>query len=303
MLAKSALGNRKLIAILGASGSGKSSLALKIAEKIDAEIFSLDSLSIYKQIDIASAKPKKEELKRIRHYGIDCLNINEHNNAVVFKNLLNEALKTKKTLLIVGGSSFYLKSIIDGLSPVPLIQEELKSQISFQISSLKNPYEFLEKIDKEYAKNIKFNDSYRIHKALEIYFSTSMTPNEYFKLHPKEPFELPIKTYCIQIDRDALKNQIFLRTKSMIKEGIIDEIESLLKKYPKTCQPFSAIGPKECILYLENKIKLTQLEELINTHTSQLAKRQTTFNKTQFKDIEILSKEDVFDSVLRFSAF
>lgn len=294
--------NTTLIAILGPSASGKSALALQIAKEIDAEIFSLDSLSIYKEIDIASAKPKKSDLDTIKHYGINELEITEPNNAMVFKNLLELAIKTtkKQTLLIVGGSSFYLKAIIDGLSVMPVILEKEKETISTQIDSLPHPYEFLSQIDPLYAKSLQPKDTYRISKALEIFFATANAPSEYFATHPKIPFQTPIKLYEIATDRESLKEKISLRTHQMMEEGIVQEMDHLLKKYPKNSQPFKAIGPKECISYLEGEITYKELPILISTHTAQLAKRQSTFNRTQFCNISRLPSKEIYEDILNF---
>lgn len=291
-----------LIAILGPSASGKSALALEIAKEIDAEIFSLDSLSIYKEIDIASAKPKKSDLDTIKHYGINELEITEPNNAMVFKNLLDLAIeKTKKqTLLIVGGSSFYLKAMIDGLSVMPVISEKEREAITAQIDSLSNPYEFLSKIDPLYATSIQPKDSYRISKALEIFFATHTPPSEYFATHPKIALQSPIRLYEIATHREKLREKISLRTHQMIEEGIVQEIEYLLKKYPKNSQPFKAIGPKECISYLQGEITYEELPILISTHTAQLAKRQSTFNRTQFCNISRLSAKEIYEDILNF---
>ncbi|WP_233709975.1 MULTISPECIES: tRNA (adenosine(37)-N6)-dimethylallyltransferase MiaA [unclassified Helicobacter] len=287
----------KLIAILGSSGSGKSDLAISLAKELDAEIFSLDSLSIYKEIDILSAKPSLKDRTEITHYGVDRLEIFEENNATIFKNLLLEAIKEtqKKILLIVGGSSFYLKAIIQGLSPLPPISQEIKNQIS----CLKNPYKTLLEKDEFFAKNIKPQDSYRIQKGLEILFSTNTPPSQYFKDNPPLPFPYPIDIFCIDINREVLRQRIIKRTEEMLLNGGILEMENLLKKYKKTSQPFKAIGPKECIDFLENKINLECLKEQIINHTMQLAKRQKTFNKNQFKEIKFLSKDLLFDEILR----
>lgn len=288
--------NIKIIAIIGATSSGKSDLAFKLAQILDAEIFSLDSLSIYKEIDIASAKPSKNELKAIRHYGIDELEIPQTNNVVVFKNLLEFTLQTtpKKVLLIVGGSSFYLKSIIEGLSPIPMISSKKKLEIKAQILSLQNPYAYLKLIDPLYAKKIKPTDTYRLHKILEIFFATQIPPTQYFGIYPKLAFTQAIKLYALKIDREILRERIKHRTKTMIQKGIVEEIHLLLQKYPSSCQPFKAIGPKECIAYLENKINQKELEELIFTHTCQLAKRQNTFNRTQFQEVVCGDAKEIF---------
>lgn len=276
----------RLIAILGGSGSGKSQLGLELAQKHSCEIFSLDSLSIYQEIDIASAKPTKEELESVTHYGVNILSPTEHNNALVFDTLLKDTItktqsRGKDTLLIIGGSSFYLKAIIEGLSPLPKLSNQKQKEIEEQISSLSNPLEFLLSIE----PNLPFShqDSYRIRKYLEIYFSTNLAPSIYFKQNPKIPFAYPIEKYALVLDREVLRERIAIRTQKMDELGLLDEAQRLLQKYGNEIQPFSSIGLKECKEYFEGKISSKEeLLSLISTHTAQLAKRQSTFNRTQF---------------------
>ncbi|CBG40437.1 tRNA (adenosine(37)-N6)-dimethylallyltransferase MiaA [Helicobacter mustelae] len=287
----------KLLAILGPTGCGKSDLAIELALRLDAEIFSLDSLSIYKHINILSAKPSQVELTKVHHYGIDILEISQENNAMLFKKLLLEAIKTtkKKILILVGGSSFYLKAICEGLSILPNITKEIREQVS----SIPTPYAFLQSIDPIYAARLKPKDPYRITKALEIYFSSKMIPSAYFQAHPPLPFPYKIEHFCIAIKREFLREKITLRTQKMLDLGGIEEIETLLRLYPKSSQPFRAIGPKECIAYLNKEINKEELKTLITTHTMQLAKRQQTFNRTQFSSMTFLEKPLLFDKILK----
>lgn len=276
----------RLIAILGGSGSGKSRLGLELAQKLDCEIFSLDSLSIYQEINISSAKPTKKELMSVHHYGINILSPLEHNNASLFCSLLQEAIcqtqeKRKKALLIIGGSSFYLKSIIDGLSPLPAIQKNTLEEIKEKIANLTSPLEFLQSIESKLP--FSHQDTYRVHKYLEIYFSTGVAPSVYFQQNPKIPFPYKIEKYALSLPREILRERITLRSEKMLEMGILDEAKTLLEKYGGQIQPFGSIGLKECKEYFEGKIKNTdELLSLISTHTIQLAKRQNTFNRTQF---------------------
>ena len=291
----------KLIAIIGPTASGKSALGLELAKELDSEIFSIDSLSIYKEIDIASAKPSRQDLDRIRHYGINELAPNEHCNAGVFLNLLHKAMQTtkKSNLLIIGGSGFYLFSIIDGLSLMPTLTQSKQNEIRQKIQSLSNPYEFLTSIDHTSAKSISPNDTYRIYKLLELYFATNEAPSHYFATHKKTPFPYPIDIYALQIKRDELRALIAKRTKTMLDSGIISEAENLLESYGREIQPFKAIGLKECLDFLDNKIDKTKLENLITTHTCQLAKRQETFNRSKFKTAISLPKDEIYKTIIK----
>ncbi len=261
----------------------------------------MDSLSIYKDINIASAKPSLEERKNIKHYALDYLNIDEKNNAQVFKTLLEDAIRVcpKKILLIVGGSSFYLKSILEGLSEMPKPSSEQILKIEQEINALTNPYEFLKSIDPNTAFKIHYNDTYRIHKALEIFYLTHTPPSEYFKKNPKKPFEHAISLFALSIDKDTLQNNIKKRTKNMLNLGLIEEIKALYTKFPKDSQPFKAIGVKESILYLEKRLTLSELEEAIFSNTMKLAKRQNTFNKTQFQNLCMGGIEEIERAILK----
>lgn len=280
----------RLIALIGSSGSGKSALAHKLARAFDCEIFSLDSLSIYQEIDIASAKPTLQEQNEVCYYALNILKPNQPSNAMLFKNLLEQSIVTscakgKKVLLIVGGSSFFLKSIIEGLSPMPQILPEHKEKVQ-SVGDLDAKYRLLNTLDSVYAQKINPKDTYRIEKALEIYFSTNCVPSVYFTSHPKRPFTYPIEIFCIYLEKEALRKRIAQRTAKMMEQGIVEEAKKLWQHYESNAPALQCIGIKECIAFLESRIpSLKKLEETIFHHTCQLAKRQRTFNRTQFSHI------------------
>ncbi|EES89155.1 tRNA (adenosine(37)-N6)-dimethylallyltransferase MiaA [Helicobacter canadensis] len=280
----------KIFAILGGSGSGKTALSLEVAQKKQCAILSLDSLSVYQEIDLISAKPTKKERAGIPHFGIDILSPTQSHNVQIFIQEYQKAKEfcqnNQQNLLIVGGSSFYLKMLLEGLSDFAL-EEKQRSEILEKINTLgdlEKQYSFLESIDKQWAIRIKPTDYYRIQRALEIYFATSKIPSLYFKENPPIPIIENCEIYEIVWQRDFLRQRIKQRTRQMLENGAIDEVCGLLKKYGKTYQWAKSIGIKEIVEFLEGKFSQETLEELISTHTAQLAKRQRTFNKTQFKE-------------------
>lgn len=297
----------QIFALIGASGSGKSALGLELAARYDGEIFSLDSLSIYRHIDIASAKPSQEERARIVHYGIDELEPSEPCSVMNFWQSLESALaqarsKGKKSFFIVGGSSFYLKSMIEGLSPMPQLPQQQISALRERVSAITNPHEFLSHIDAPYASMLKPTDTYRIHKALEIYFATHTAPSAYFAAHPKQRFEslqnVPI--LVLDMPREILREKIATRTHKMLALGLLDEVKFLRDTYPPTSQSLKAIGIKESLEFLATGSKdTTALCEQIATHTAQLAKRQSTFNRTQFRNTLLLDSEQIHKQVAK----
>jgi len=294
---------KNLFAIIGPTASGKSDLAIKLAQKLDSVILSVDSLSIYKEIDIASAKPTKEEMSNIKHFGIDILYPNESFDVVKFIKLYNEAKswakEHNKGLIVVGGTSFYIKVLKDGISPMPKISKEIEQKVAKEILDIDSAYQKLLKIDKEYAKSITKKDNYRISKALSIYYATNQKPSDYFKANKPKPIELNLKIYEIAINREELRTKITKRTKKMIEVGLIDEVAYLEKKYTKKPNCMKAIGIKEVLDYFDGVYNLQELEAKIITNTARLAKRQVTFNKTQLKVDFRGSVKEIFSLCLK----
>jgi len=268
-----------LFAIIGPTASGKSNLALNLAKKLNYEILSLDSLSIYKEIDIASAKPSKEELNKVKHYGVNEIYPNEKFAVTKFIEIYKKI--SHKNIIIVGGTSFYLKAMLEGISPLPKITPEIKKEAK------KFSFEKLQKIDPIFTSKISSNDTYRISKGAEIFLATNLVPSEYFKKNPPIPILPKIPIFEIAVDREILRKRIKLRTENMFKAGLIDEVAYLETKYKDRRLPaLKAIGIKEVLDYFNGIYNKNELYEKIVTNTSRLAKRQQTFNKTQFNTIK-----------------
>ncbi len=273
------------IAILGPTASGKTTLSIDLAHKLNANILSLDSLSIYKEINIASAKPTCKEMQGIKHFGINSLQVNDDFNVIVFFELYKEAKKLSekegKNLIIVGGTGFYLKSMIDGISYKPQISKETKLKVA---NSLTNGYALMSEFDELYASAISKNDTYRIEKWLEIYFQTGVIPSQFFEQNKREPIIKNLELFEIVIDKEILKERINLRTQIMLNDGLIDEIFFLENKYTRAPNPMKSIGIIETLSFLDGDLNKNELKEKIITNTARLAKRQKTFNSSQFKE-------------------
>jgi len=292
----------KQLAIIGPTASGKSDLAIKIALQIDAYILSIDSLSIYKEIDIVSAKPSCEELNAVKHFGIDVLNPDEYFSVDIFidlyKEVIGECEKNSKNLIIVGGTSFYLKTLVQGLSILPDITDETKEIVNKKLLNLESCYSFLYELDGEYMKKISSNDSYRIEKALLIYEASKLSPTEWFKQNPPKPIIENLDIFNIDVDRDVLRKRIFKRTNRMLELGLLDEICYLEQKYSRLPHAMGSIGIVEVLEYLDNKVTKEEMLANISIHTGQLAKRQQTFNRTQFENITHAPLEELEEIIL-----
>ncbi len=277
----------KQIAIIGPTASGKSDVALELAVKHNAYILSIDSLSIYKEIDIASAKPAAKTLLHVKHFGINTLYLNEHFDVTTFieyyRQAHREATKHAKNLIIVGGTSFYLKSLLTGISPLPAIDDTLKLHVKTLLQDLPRAYEELLDIDAAYMQRISPLDRYRIEKTLLIYKASGMAPSQWFAEHPAQPVITNLPIFEIEISRDVLRERITQRTHHMIRKGLIDEVALLEQKYTRTPNAMKAIGIAEVLEFLDGHCSKEVLIENIITHTAQLAKRQQTFNRSQFQ--------------------
>jgi tRNA dimethylallyltransferase len=294
----------KQLAIIGSTASGKTSLSIKVAHKTNAHILSLDSLALYKEIDIVSAKPSMKERGSIRHFGLDMIPPSENFDVSTFIKLYHEVYalcqKEGKNLIIVGGTSFYLKMLIEGISSIPKISQSTQNLCVKHIQDLEETYQWLLSLDPHYMSNIASKDSYRIEKALQLYLETSLIPTEYFRQNPPTPtITAPLPIYQIVWEREQLRKRITQRTQIMLNQGLIDEICMLEKKYTRTPNCMKSIGIKETLAYLDGKYSKKMLLEKISTNTARLAKRQTTFNNGQFKILTKGSLEELEKILLK----
>ncbi len=276
----------KQLAIIGPTASGKSDLALSLAHEYNAVLLSIDSLSIYKEINIASAKPSDDELDNAVHFGINVLSPNETASVFTFIDEYHRASSYAtahdKNLIIVGGSSFYLKSMLEGLSYIPPITDETKSIAAKILCNLEKAHSFLKQIDPEMMAKIMPSDAYRIEKMLHLYLQTKIAPSQWFYEHPAKPILQNCPIINIDIDRTLLRERIALRTQKMITAGLIDEVARLEQAYGRSSNSMKSIGILETLEFLDGKIDKETLKDTIITHTAQLAKRQQTFNSHQF---------------------
>ena len=283
------------IAIIGTTASGKSDLALSIAREMDAVILSLDSLCIYRQIDIASAKPSEEQLREIRHFGVNLIYPNEYFSVGEFIKEYAAARAFAELsgapLIITGGSGFYLKAMLSGLAPkVP----DFKSEISND-----EIYTLALRIDPEFAAKLSAADSFRLKKWLSIYKFCGEAPSKFLRENTAPPVISDIKIFEIEAPKQWLAGRIEVRTKAMFERGLLEEAEFLFARYGSECRALGCIGLKECGQLLRGQISRAQCEQLVSLHTVQLAKRQRTFNRSQFADKISAPLESLYSEILK----
>ncbi len=275
--------NKKIIIICGPTASGKSDLALSLAKILDTEIVSADSMYIYKDLNIGTAKPTSLEMQGIKHHLInvvspfDSFSVSDYRNLAlpIIENLLSKG----KTPIICGGTGFYINSILYDFS---YGNSEANLEVRDKYMNLAKEkgndyvYGILQEFDLESAKKLHPNDLKRVVRALEIYHSGTKKSDINDQLVPKFDY----LAYSINFDREVLYSRINKRVDIMVQNGLVDEVRFLLKNgVSKENQCMQAIGYKEIIDYLENNCSLDKAIEDIKLNTRHYAKRQITYFK------------------------
>ena len=270
-----------IIAICGATATGKSGLALQIAQSFNSVIISADSRQVYREFNIGTAKPSLAEQKLIPHYLIDIceptktLTLAEYQQQAnqLIENYPQIALDPSFPPLLVGGTGLYLKSITRGLkiprvSPHPELRSQLSALGQTQL------YAFLRQIDPIAAQKIHFNDQTRTIRALEVFYVTGKAISAQ---QGENPPNYPILQIGLDCELDVLEKRIASRTHKMIELGLVAEVENLLQKYGENLSLLDTLGYSEIKQYLAGDLSLEKAIALTITHTRQFAKRQRTW--------------------------
>ena len=278
----------KIILIAGPTACGKSNFALKLSKKIEGEIVNADSMQVYKQLQILTARPKKKDLKKIKHhlYGF-CDVRKNYSTGEWLKHLLKkikDIRKRKKVPIIVGGTGLYFKALTDGLVKIPNIPIQARNKIRLMQRKLgqKKFYNRLLKLDPLIKNTIEKNDVQRSIRAYEIKYQTKKSIIEWYKktIIYFSPDEF-IKIY-IDYPRESLIKRINLRVDDMFAEGAVEEVRRFNKlKVKKENSSNKVIGIKEISNFLNKQCSLDQTKELIAIKTRQYAKRQATWARGQ----------------------
>jgi tRNA dimethylallyltransferase len=271
------------IVICGATATGKSGLALELAQRLNSVIISADSRQVYREFDIGTAKPTPIEQQLVPHYLIDICDPTETLTLAQYQEKAQALIETSEFRipnsefipppLLVGGTGLYIKSIVKGLkiprvSPQPELRSQLQSLGQTQL------YAFLCQVDAIAAQKIHPNDEVRTLRALEVYYVTGKPISEQ---QEENPPNYPILQIGLDCETEALRKRIQLRTEKMIEAGLVEEVERLGKKYGWHLPLLDTLGYQEIKQYLAGELSLSEAKELIVLHTRQFAKRQRTW--------------------------
>ena len=274
-----------LVIITGPTAVGKTEISIELAKAINGEIISADSIQVYKYMDIGSAKIKKEEMQGIKHYLIDEFEPDDEFNVNVFQKLtkkyINEIYEKGKTPIIVGGTGFYIQSVLYDIDFDETEDNHEYRKTLEQIYKDKGAqylYNMLKEVDEESAKAIHYNNVKRVIRALEYNHQTGKKISDHNKEQSEHASPYNFKYFVLNDKRELLYSRINKRVDFMIKEGLVDEVKSLLDKgYDRNLVSMQGIGYKEIIEYLDGKISLDEAVELIKKNTRHFAKRQLTW--------------------------
>jgi tRNA dimethylallyltransferase len=286
--------NTNRLLILGVTASGKGRLAFDLAESLGAEIISIDSMKVYRRMDIGTAKPPRQARERIKYHLIDVVEPSEAFSVGKFLDLAYDAMeqikRRKKRIIAVGGTALYIKALLYGLFEGPGSDKQIRAELQAEAENegLEQLYRQLTEIDPVTAERIGHRDCKRIIRALEVY---KITGKPISSLQQQFDAEKPLHDWTIiglRREKSVESSRINQRAKKIIAAGLVDEVKALLaEEKPLSQQARCAIGYAEIIDYLNGKISLEDATELIKKNTRRFAKNQRTWFKT-FKDVHWL---------------
>jgi tRNA dimethylallyltransferase len=272
--------NNTLVVLLGPTAVGKTELSIRLAKLLSCDIISADSRQIYKEIDIGTAKPTKEELQEVKHHFIDILPLDQYYSAAQYETdalaLISSQAATQPYQLMVGGSMMYIDAVTKGIDDIPTIEDETREEMrrKFETEGLDALCAELRLLDPEYYDLVDKKNHKRIVHALEICYQTGRTYTSFRKNQTKErPFRI-IKI-GLRRERDNLFARINARVDQMMQQGLMDEVRRV---YPRReLNSLNTVGYKELFKVLDGEWELTMAVERMKKNTRVYAKKQMTW--------------------------
>lgn len=282
---------RKVIIIMGATASGKTSLALNLAPLLSTEIISADSRQIYKYLNIGTAKPSEQELNLIKHHLVDCLDLDEVYNAYRFEkesiSIIKALHSSGKIPIVVGGTGLYIKALINGIFADDTSNETLRAEIESKriLQGNESIYKDLVKVDPIAAGSMLPQNYKRVIRALEVFYLTNRSIID-LQANYKRFLDFDFRLFYLQWERNSLYERINTRTDLMLKSGLLEEVSSIIAMgYSPSLNSLNTVGYKEIIDYLSGRVSLSKALDLIKRNSRHYAKRQETW----FRKMEVSS--------------
>lgn len=300
-----------LIVIGGPTASGKTNLAVKLAQKINGEIISADSMQVYKYMNIGTAKPSKEEMQGIKHYLIDEFYPDEEFNVSIFKNKAKKYIdlihSKGKIPILAGGTGFYIQAVVnDNNFSQTQADNSYRDRLCIEVEQFGNIYlhDKLKEVDLVSAQNIHPNNVKRVIRALEFYEQTQTPISLHNEIEKQKISPYAVKYILLNLERKELYDRINTRVDTMIKNGLIDEVKQLLDMgYCEKLVSMQGLGYKELVPYIKGQTSLEETISLIKQGTRRFAKRQFTWFKRQCEgkwiDIDELNTQEIIINIAK----
>lgn len=290
--------------ICGPTGSGKTEVAIKLAEILPFEIISADSRQVIKYLNIGTAKPTKEEKQKAKFYLIDMVEPGERYSAFKFTEDANDAIviikNNNKLPLIVGGTGLYLKALTEGVIEIEQDDFSIRKKLEKQLkeNGADKLYELLQKIDPTEASKIHPNNKVRLIRALEIYYLTGKSKSEIMESSTYRRSQFDFMYYCLIPDRKKIYERINQRVDKMIQNGLLEEIQTLLQNgYKDSIRKANVIGYNELLNYVEGNLSLSEAVNMIKQNSRRYAKRQITWFKNQTRCSLFKNTSELFGKI------
>ena len=294
----------KVIVIVGPTASGKTSASISVAKKLNGEIISADSMQIYREMNIGTAKVTKEEADGIKHYLVDVVNPDEVFNVTKYKEMaeaaIEEILAKGKTPIIVGGTGLYVSTLINGIEFAEVGEDvEYREQMTALAEEKGAEYlhNELRKVDPDAANAIEMNNIRRVVRALEIFKLIGKTKTQ-LDIESRKEVKYDYKVYGIDTPREELYNRINVRVDKMFEEGLLEEVKYVNEKYKISSTAIQGLGYKEVIEYIEGKVTYEEMIEKLKMETRRYAKRQLTWFRREEK-IKWCPLNEIVDTIIR----
>ena len=272
----------KVLAVIGATGSGKTKLAIQIAQKFGGEIICTDSVQVYREFDIGSAKPNHEEQQAVKHYQIDVIDPDGYYSAANFANdakqCIQQIIDAGKLPILTGGAGLYYRCATSQIANIPPIPSHVKQQVNqYYQRGIAFCYQKLKELDTQSALELNAGDTTRILRALEVILATGKSIREYWDAQTFGKPCYDILNLGIFYERPELYHRINMRTLEMIQAGWIEETQYLRQNYSPDLYALNSIGYKQIGLFLDQRISYELMVEQIQQKTRHYAKRQLTW--------------------------
>ena len=293
----------RLLCLLGPTAVGKTEIAIQLAQRLNAEIVSVDSRQIYRQMDIGTAKPTFEEQQAARHHLIDCVDISQSFSVADYQSVADAAIadiqNRGKRVLLVGGAGLYFRAIVDGLFEGPGANPALRKRLEAEAAQngVDSLHKRLQTCDPASADRIHPNNLVRVIRALEVYELTGTPMSELQQQWHPEKQRYPFIAFGLTMPRALLYRRIEQRVDVMLANGLIAEVESLLAAgYARDSVALQSFGYRELIAYLDGDCTYLEAISQLKQNTRRFAKRQLTWFRKDTR-IEWLDRESTSDSV------